>query len=193
MKTSPFSEESTNITPREFEKEVKKLFSIKENKYKLIEIIHDKKIQNEDQEYQIDIYYEFEQADFSFKVLVECKRHKGAVSRELIQVLNDKLTETGTHKGILVSTSGFQKGAISYARRKGIALVRIVRGEMLYEPKGRPQTEVDLEDITELVDMPDFSFLQIRQNGENSDSNTLLEDDHQRRFLNEIKTWHNKK
>ncbi|MCF8302471.1 MAG: restriction endonuclease [Bacteroidales bacterium] len=85
----------------------------------------------------------------------------------MVQVLNDKLTETGSQKGILVSSSGFQKGAIAYAKRKGIALVRILRVEMLYETKGGPQTEVNIQEIKGFFDLPDFSFLQIIGNEEN--------------------------
>ncbi|NQT78070.1 MAG: restriction endonuclease [Bacteroidetes bacterium] len=209
MKTSPFSEDSIKISPTVFEEQVKKFFSDKGHNFRLIEVVHDKKIKTIDQEYQIDVYYEFEQANVLFKVLVECKKYKGAITRELVQVLSDKISETGCHKGILVSSSGFQKGAISYAKRKGIALIRILKGEMLYESKGfgfieiqngdlfpetRSKEKVDFEEINNYFNFPDFSFQYIEQNGkENNVSVTLLTDSHKNDFLNRLKTWHNSK
>ena len=40
---------------------------------------------------------------------------------------------TGAHKGILFSTSNFQKGALEYAKKHGIALIRIAEGKACYE------------------------------------------------------------
>jgi restriction system protein len=58
------------------------------------------------------------------------------VSREEVQVLSQRLQSTGTHKGILVSTNGFQRAAIEYATAHGIALVRVLEGKLTYQVKG---------------------------------------------------------
>jgi restriction system protein len=60
--------------------------------------------------------------------LVECKRYSTAVKREVVEVLHDKLRETRAQKAMLFATSGFQKGAIVYARNHHITLVRFVDG-----------------------------------------------------------------
>jgi restriction system protein len=68
-------------------------------------------------------------------VLVECKHQARPVEREDAMILEAKLRDVGAHKGMLFSTSGFQKGAIQYAAAHGIATVAVVYGEWLYETK----------------------------------------------------------
>ena len=69
-------------------------------------------------------------------VLVECKHQARPVEREDVLVLESKLRDVGAHKGILFSTSGFQRGAIQYATAHGIATVTVVEGNWLYETRG---------------------------------------------------------
>ena len=88
-------------------------------------MIHNQKIQTDDGDYQIDIYAEFIALSVRFKVIVECKRYTRPVEREKIVVLADKVRSLGGHKGILISTSGFQSGASEYAKKHGIALLQI--------------------------------------------------------------------
>ncbi|WP_229635467.1 restriction endonuclease [Pseudomonas syringae] len=68
-------------------------------------------------------------------VLIECKKYRNAVERELVQVLHDKVRSLGAHKGMLFTTSGFQSGAIKYAKAHGIALVSIVDGAATYQTR----------------------------------------------------------
>jgi restriction system protein len=109
--------------------------------------------------YQIDIVITFDFLGADFKVLVECKRYNSAIKRETVQILRDKTQILGAHKGILVSASGFQKGAIDYARNHGIALVRIINGEMSYETKSFDKSEIKIPDW---IDLPDYIFLWIQ-------------------------------
>ena len=60
-----------------------------------------------------------------FKVICECKRYKSSVNREKVVILADKIKSLGAHKGILLSTSSFQSGAIQYAKEHGIALIQV--------------------------------------------------------------------
>lgn len=43
----------------------------------------------------------------------------------MVQILNDRVRETGAHKGILFSTVRFQRGAVEYADAHGIALIQL--------------------------------------------------------------------
>ncbi|WP_327073879.1 restriction endonuclease [Kitasatospora purpeofusca] len=61
-----------------------------------------------------------------FVTLWECKRLQRPVERGDLQILRDKLAEVGAHKGIFVSVSGFQSGALDYAKKHGIATVQLV-------------------------------------------------------------------
>ena len=76
-------------------------------------------------QYQIDVYAEFIALSVKFKVIVECKRCTKPVEREKVVILADKVWSLGAHKGVLISTSGFQKGALEYAKKHGIALLQI--------------------------------------------------------------------
>jgi restriction system protein len=68
-------------------------------------------------------------------VLAECKHLSRPVERDSVMVLHAKLQDVGAHKGMLFSTSGFQKGAIQYAQAHGIASVTVVPGEFLFETR----------------------------------------------------------
>jgi restriction system protein len=89
----------------------------------------------DDGRYRIDITLRFTALDVEFLVLVECKDHARPVEREDVQVLADKKRTAGAHKGVLFSTNGFQRGAIEYAQKHGIALVRVLEGTLTYETR----------------------------------------------------------
>ena len=116
-----------SITPSEFEKYCKEILLGFAEKEKLLnfKITHDEKIHADDGLYQIDLFASFTIMELEFKVICECKRYKNNVSREKVAVLNDKVRSLGAHKGILLSTSGFQSGAVQYAKKHGIALLRV--------------------------------------------------------------------
>jgi hypothetical protein len=71
-----------------------------------------------------------------FLVIVECKRYNAAVSVDNIEEFHSKLDDIGAHKGIVVTTVGFQEGAIKTAKGRGIALALLTtehqRGELRY-------------------------------------------------------------
>lgn len=115
------------LSPIGFEKhcyEVLKGYAEEEG-LKEFTITHNVKIETHDGTYQIDIYAEFTALNSKFKVLCECKQYTSSVSREKVAVLHDKLESIGAHKGILLTTSDFQSGAIQYAKAHGIALITV--------------------------------------------------------------------
>ncbi len=68
-------------------------------------------------------------------MLVECKRHRDPVKRDLVLALHAKLADVGAHKAMMFSTGGFQKGAVEYASEHGIALVVFRAGRATYETR----------------------------------------------------------
>jgi len=82
----------------------------------------------------------FRVVDVDFLVLVECKDHARPVEREDVQVLADKVRALGAQKAILFATNGFQRGALEYARVHGIALVRVIDGNLTYETRTMDST-----------------------------------------------------
>jgi len=82
-----------------------------------------------DGNYEIDIVARFTALQSSFLVLIECKHHTHPIKRDVVQVLYDRVRAVGAHKGILFTTSTFQRGAIQYAKAHGISLVKVTDQE----------------------------------------------------------------
>jgi len=116
-----------SITPIEFEKYCREILLGYAEKEQLINfsIDHDVKLKTYDGEYQIDLYATFTALNVEMRVICECKQYKNRVNREKVAVLADKIKSLGAQKGILLSTSAFQSGAIQYAKAHGIALIRV--------------------------------------------------------------------
>lgn len=90
-----------------------------------------------DGEYEIDIEARFQAMGAEFNVLVECKCHRHSIKRDIVQVLNDRIRSLGAHKGMIFATANYQKGAIDYAARHGIALIRVTYDELYWETRRR--------------------------------------------------------
>lgn len=88
-------------------------------------IEHNVKVPASDGIYQIDIFADFKALGTTIKVVVECKQYKRPVSRDKVETLYSRVNSLGANKGILMSTSGFQSGAIQFAKAHGIALLQV--------------------------------------------------------------------
>ena len=137
-----------SITPTEFEKYCLEILAgfAEEEQLCNFKITHDVRIPVEDGTYQIDVYAVFTAMGVEFKVLCECKQYSSPVGRDKVAILNDKLKSVGAHKGILLSTSGFQSGAIQYAKVHGIALIRVDDYHFEYLSHSNGQQENDDND-----------------------------------------------
>lgn len=121
---------NTILSPEEFEIFVLNHFK---KTYPNAEISHREDITGVDGEYNIDLAIRFQELGAQFLVLVECKHHKSPVKRDYVQILQDRIRSIGAQKGILVSSSSFQRGAIEYAKTHNIALVRVINDEFRYQ------------------------------------------------------------
>lgn len=131
---NPYCDVVADMTPTEFEKYCLMIlegYADQEN-LKDFKIVHNHKIQTHDGEYQIDVYAEFTALNVNFKVLAECKKYKKAIERKVVAELKQKLDSIGAHKGIILSTSGFQQGAAVFAKEHGIALIQILSRSILF-------------------------------------------------------------
>lgn len=143
------------ISATEFERWVRNWIVKQGGELTSLEVTHNVKVEAYDSTYQIDVLAKFHAfAGAEFTVLIECKKYRNAVERELVQVLHDKVRSVGAHKGMLFTTSGFQSGAIKYARAHGIALVSITDGAAAYETRSafpvaaKPPTWLNLPKFT---------------------------------------------
>lgn len=95
------------------------------NGYTNIDVKHNVIIQGKDTQHQIDVYWEFELADFKAKWIIEVKDHNTPISKgrmlEFISIIKD----IPNSHGIYVSKSGFQKGAKELAEKNGIMIYEL--------------------------------------------------------------------
>lgn len=133
----PVREAYLELTPEEFEKYSLELLSEQTRGLENLKIEHNRVIEAFDGNYQIDGYIEFTVMGIKYKTLVECKHYKSSITREKVQILYEKIQSIGAQKGILISTSNFQSGAIQYASAHGIALIQLTEADIHYETRGK--------------------------------------------------------
>ena len=69
---------------------------------------------------QIDVKIVRRSRFHRFTTLIECKRWKEPVGRDRIDVLASSIEALGASNGAIFTTTGFEEGAIAYAKGKGI-------------------------------------------------------------------------
>ncbi|MGN6728764.1 MAG: restriction endonuclease [Rhodanobacteraceae bacterium] len=91
---------------------------------------------------QIDVKIVRRSRFHRFTTLVECKRWKEPVSRDRIDILASSIEALGANNGAIFTTTGFEEGAIAYAKGKGIELF-VVR-DLTPEEWGLPGRHISL-------------------------------------------------
>lgn len=128
--------EPVPITPEDFEKQVVEWVAASSDPPIVVETKHQATTYGQGGEYRIDVRLILRVVgQATIVILIECKHQKRPVERDELLVLEGKLRDTGAHKGILFSTSGFQKGAIRYAAARGIATVTLIDRSWLFVTK----------------------------------------------------------
>jgi restriction system protein len=103
----------------------------------------------------IDGYGTLEMNPFvSFKVLFQCKRYKGTVSRSQVGDFRNAMIGRA-EKGIIMTTGTFSSDAVKEANREGAPQVELVDGEKLVEMFKKVELGVKPKIIYE-VDLPFF-------------------------------------
>ncbi|MBD8123667.1 restriction endonuclease [Pseudomonas lutea] len=158
----PMADPNLKITATEFERLVRDWILKQGGELTSLEVTHDVKVEAHDSTYQIDVLAKFQAfAGADFAVLIECKKYRSAVKRELVQVLHDKVMSIGAHKGILFTTTGFQSGAITYAKAHGIALVSIIDGAATYQTRS---TCTVAAKPAAWLNLPEFALYHVGEN-----------------------------
>ena len=124
---NPYRSLTANISPTDFEVFCMKTLEAYAAREKLpnFTIKHNQKVETYDGTYQIDVLAEYTALGAKNTVLIECKKQSRSIEREIVATLDGKLRSIGAQKGILISTAGFQGGAVQYAKIHGIALWQI--------------------------------------------------------------------
>ncbi|MCX2431113.1 restriction endonuclease [Pedobacter sp. GR22-10] len=78
---------------------------------------------------QIDVYITQKTKLHTYTTIVECKRWKKPVTRQVIDILFASLEDLNASKGVIFTTHGYEEGAIKYAKNKNIDIfiVRDIR------------------------------------------------------------------
>jgi restriction system protein len=121
------------VSPQQFEELIAELMRTEGSGLTNIRVQHGERLRGTDGEYAIDTTVRFRVlGGADLLVLVEAKLQNRPVERTAAQKLLQIVQSTGAHKGIVVSSSGFQRGALNFAGGHGIALVQLVDGQMTY-------------------------------------------------------------
>ena len=77
------------------------------------------------QEHQIDVYWKYKQAGITYETAVECKLYKNNVGIGKVRDFQGVLADIPGLRGIFATKSGYQSGAITYAKAHNIVLLVI--------------------------------------------------------------------
>ena len=136
--TYPWNPENPiRVSPDEYERQVKRWLSDvskaegREIRWELRKIV-----EGHGGDYEIDVAAELTLLGGAVvRLLVECKRHLRPVDRDDVLAFAMKIQDTGSHKGLMFSTAGFQRGAIKFAQSKNIATATFNDGRANYHTK----------------------------------------------------------
>lgn len=76
-------------------------------------------------EHEVDVWVSRSIYGLEHHWVVECKLWKSAVTKQHVITLKGVVDDVGADRGILISSSGFQSGAISMAERSNITLTSL--------------------------------------------------------------------
>jgi restriction system protein len=96
----------------------------------------------------------------SFKVLFQCKRYKGTVSRAQVGDFRNAMIGRA-EKGIIMTTGTFSSDAIKEANREGAPQVELVDGEKLVEMFKKVELGVKTRTVYE-IDLPFFEPYMVK-------------------------------
>lgn len=128
---NPVVDTILEMSPIEFERYSLEILESQTKELGNVKIEHNKIMEADDGSYQLDGYIEFEVMGVMYKTIVECKHWKNPVDRKVIQTVYSNLCAIGAQKGIVISTSNFQTGAIRFASKHGIALIQLTKSSEL--------------------------------------------------------------
>jgi hypothetical protein len=123
----------SNTPDRDYELIVKKLLETKLQKEGLANLTayHLKKYKGKSgQMHEIDVSFEVKVGELELLFLAECKHYSRRVGADDIMAFSFRMQDIGAHKGLIVTTAGFQAGAVTVAKTSRIALVIVAAGRI---------------------------------------------------------------
>jgi hypothetical protein len=90
-----------------------------------ISVEHNKPLRGKYLSHQCDVYWKFKSAGMEYSTIVECKNWNKRLKQENLLAFRAKLEDLNNPKGVIVTRSGYQKGAVKYAKAHGILLYEL--------------------------------------------------------------------
>ena len=97
-----------------------------------IQVRHNLTIPGKFLNHQVDVYWECETGGIKYRTVIECKDWNRPVEQEKLLAFRAKLEDLNNPRGIMVTRSGYQSGAVNYGTAHGIYLFE------LFEQPPRP-------------------------------------------------------
>jgi hypothetical protein len=115
---------------------------VNQNSVETIEVKHDVILQGKILKHQIDVYWEFKCGNIKYYTIIQARDWASTVKQEHLlafkQILDDLPNQP---RGIFVTKTGYQKGALDFAKANGIELFEL-REFTEEDAKGRIKTIV---------------------------------------------------
>jgi hypothetical protein len=126
-----------DLTPAEYERAVHQLAACWVEKHPGSTAKFDEVLRCGDGSYQMDVVLRIRLPPPAglLIILVDAKR-RSRVERSDLQELHAKINSCGAHKGVVVTTGHFQRGALEYGRHHGIGMIQF-RDQSIREFRSR--------------------------------------------------------
>ena len=115
--------------------------------------------------HRVDIFYQFERAGITHKVVIECKDCGRPVENGEIAEFYGKLCNAGALRLVMISRSGYQRLAINYAEKHDILLLTLDDLPQLHTLVAQRLRSVALPDATAIGE-PFWSIMELDEHGE---------------------------
>ena len=112
----------------EYEKFTQEIYNeiLKNQSVKNIDVKHNVKLGGKSvQRHQIDVYWEYQYDNTTFKIVIECKNYNHTVSIGKVRDFFGVLYDLEDVKGIMVTKKGYQEGAKKFGAHYGIDLMEL--------------------------------------------------------------------
>lgn len=124
-----FFQKSSNNKGRDFEDYVHRIYDMMLNMdiayTDEIIVTKNAKIRVGNYTNEFDVYYEFAKAGVKHRVAIECKNTNTPVDKGRVHEFESKVRKVNNLIGVIVSVSGFQKGARELAKESGILALHL--------------------------------------------------------------------
>ena len=112
----------------EYERFTQEIYNeiLKNQSVKNIDVKHNVKLTGKSgQKHQIDVYWEYQYDNTTFKIAIECKNYNHTVSISKVRDFFGVFYDLEDVKGIMVTKKGYQEGAKKFGEHYGIDLMEL--------------------------------------------------------------------